>query len=416
MRILFVTDFYPPLEVGGMEQMCEEVVKGLTARGHDTHVLTSRYGIQSRHLTEKEVSRALHLQADVYHYRPLNFFLFRSRQESTNVRTLQHTVQTFSPDVIFIWGMWNLSPKVAYWAEQALPGRVAYYVASHWLIEPDVHQSYWDSPARRRLVNTVKHKVSPWVLGQLQRERLTYPLELRHVACVSAHVRQKLSSADALPYGAQVIYNGIDPDPFVRAATDRMSPDGALRLIYIGGLGQHKGVHTAIEALALLRDQDSITDLSLTIVGGGHPTYEAYLRDMVTSFEMENVVKFVGRMPRERIPELLAEADVFLFTSVWDEPIARTVMEAMASGLAVIASPVGGQQEMLVDGENTLVFTPGDAMSLADRILQLQQQPDLLQRIAETGRQSVLGRFSLERMIDEIEQFLGAIVPASKKA
>jgi len=389
-----------------MEQLCEEVVKGLTARGYDTHVLTSRYGIQGRHLTEKEVSRALHLQADVYHYRPLDFFLFRSRQESTNVRTLQHTVHTFSPDVIFIWGMWNLSPKVAHWAEQTLPGRVAYYVASHWLIEPDVHQSYWDSPARRRLVNIMKHKVSPWVLGQLQRERLTYPLELRHVACVSAHVRQKLSSANALPYGAQVIYNGIDPDPFVRAATDRMPPDGALRLIYIGGLGQHKGVHTAIEALALLRDQDGIAGLSLTIVGGGHPAYETYLRSMVTSFELENVVNFVGRVSRECIPELLADADVFLFTSVWDEPIARTVMEAMASGLAVIATPVGGQQEMLVVEENALVFAPGDAVGLANRIAQLRKDPDLLQRIASTGQNYILAHLTLKRMIDEIERFL----------
>lgn len=397
-----------------MEQLCQEIVTHLAARGHVTRVLTSRYGVTSGSRSEPNVTRTLYLQADVNYYRPLQFFLARHGQERANKRTLRRTIDDFVPDVIFVWGMWNLSLALAYWAEQWLPGKVAYYIASHWLVEPDVHEAYWRLPARRGIVEAVKHTVAPLVLRQLQQEQKAYTLRMQHVACVSQHVRSKLAAAGALPHDAHVIYNGIDPLPFVRAASGRTPAGNALRLLYVGGLGEHKGVHTAIEGLVHLREQESIDDLSLAIVGSGHPSYETQLHNMVTLLNLQDVVQFVGRVPREQIPDMLANADVFLFTSVGEEAIARTVMEAMASGLAVIATPVGGQKEMLIDDENALVFVPGDALGLAARILQLKEQPDRLRQIADAGRKSVLERFTLDRMIDEVEHFLNSVVAASK--
>jgi glycosyltransferase involved in cell wall biosynthesis len=105
----------------------------------------------------------------------------------------------------------------------------------------------------------------------------------------------------------------------------------------------------------------------------------------------------------------LAGHDVFLFTSVWEEPIARSVMEAMAAGLVVVGVPVGGQSEMLLDGANALVFPPGDADALAGCILRLQRDPDLAPRLSDAGRQMVLERFTLDRMVDEMETWLTGI-------
>jgi phosphatidylinositol alpha 1,6-mannosyltransferase len=114
-------------------------------------------------------------------------------------------------------------------------------------------------------------------------------------------------------------------------------------------------------------------------------------------------------VPHSEIANTLAGYDVFLFTSVWEEPIARSVMEAMASGLAVVGTAVGGQREMLEDGVNALVFPPEDANSLAECILRLRRDPDLRAKLAEAGRRTVLASFTLRRMMDETEAWLARI-------
>ncbi|MFW6116146.1 MAG: glycosyltransferase family 4 protein [bacterium] len=411
MRILFVSNLYPPCELGGMEQLCQEAVERLRGRGHTCHVLTSRYGVRDHTMPEEGITREFHLQADIDYYRPLDFFLRRPGQERANRRALRQTLDAFEPDVVFIWGMWNLSSQVAYWAEQWMPGRVAYAIASYWLIEPDAHKAYWQSPGNRPWAEMLKSAVRWLALNEVARKRKGHSLELRQVACVSRHVRRKLLDSSALPHGARVIYNGVDPELFVRAQeTSPPSQGKALRLIYVGGMLRHKGVHTIIEALGLLHQRGVVDGLHLTLVGGGHPDYETQLKRRVVELTLRDRVTFHGRVPREQVPSLLTNSDIFLFPSVWEEPIARSVMEAMAAGLAVVGTPVGGQREMLEDGQNALLFPPEDAERLAECILRLRGDPALRERLAEAGRRTVLERFTLERMVDEMEAWLEKIV------
>ncbi len=409
MRILFISNLYPPHDLGGWEQNCQEIMKRLRARGHTCHVLTSRFGVEDSLSEEEGVTRRLYLQADVNHYRPLDFFLRRPGQERANRQALRRALDDFRPDIVFVWGMWNLSPRVPYWAEQWLPGRVAYAVAGYWPMEPDVHETYWRTPARSTWGEVLKKPARWLALRTLARQKQAYPLELEHVSCVSHYVRRKLTEAGTLPHGARVIYNGIDPEPFLQAAALTPERHNGTRLVYAGGLVSHKGVHTAIEALGWLQQRDQAHDLHLSIVGGGHPTYEARLQRRVKELELGEYVTFRGRVPREEIAGILADHDVFLFTSVYEEPIARAVMEAMAAGLAVVGTPVGGQREMLEDGENALVFPPEDAPGLAKCILRLQDDPAMRMRLAESGRRTVLERFTLKRMVDEMESWLKEI-------
>jgi len=410
MRVLFLTNFYPPHDLGGWEQNCQEIAQRFATRGHACHVLTTNFGVDSRTTPEEGATRALHLQADLHYYRPLNFFLQRPRQDRSNRESLRQVLDAFQPDVIFIWGMWNLSFQIAYWAEQWLPGRVAYSVAGYWFILPDPHEAYWQSTARRAWTRALMAPARRVALLRLAREKAAFPLRLEHVACVSEYVRGKLNDGNVLPHGARVIYNGIDPAPFLSAAERRDKTPSALRLIYTGSLVAHKGVHTAIEALGLLKQRGECKGLGLTVVGGGHPDYEEQLRARVQALGLSEHVSFRGRVPRSSIPDILAGHDIFLFTSVYEEPIARTVMEAMAAGLAVIATPVGGQAEMLSDTGNALVYPPGDAEKLASCIVTLKNDPHLRLRLAGAGQALVLERFTLGRMVDEMEMWLRGIV------
>lgn len=410
MRILFISNLYPPHDLGGMEQLCREVVEDMRRRGHVCHVLTSRYGVQGQPVPEEGLTRALYLQADLHHYRPLDFFLRRPSQDRANHRALRQTLDAFEPEMVFIWGMWNLSPRVAYWAEQWMPGRVAYNIASYWPIEVDPHHSYWNNPGRRLGARIVLWPFA-WIARRvLAAERYLSQLQFKHVSCCSQYMVDALTEAKAIPKGAVAILNGIDPGPFMANARS-MPPEGApLRLLYFGGLMESKGVHTAIEAMGLLQQHGLGQRLHLAIVGGGHPTYEARLVNLTRSLALEDKVTFCGRVPRSQIPGILAHHDVFLFTSVWPEPFGRTIVEAMAAGLAVVGADVGGSKEIFAHYPGDTLFAPGDAQALAHQIHRFLDDPELVSRLGEAGRDLVLERFTLERMVSNIEGWLEEIV------
>ncbi len=417
MRLLFLTNFYPPHDIGGYEQWAFDVADGLQRLGHDVTILTSRYAGGAGGAGERSghtVIRSLHLESDIEHYNPLNGLFRRDQRERENAQEVERVIREVDPDAVLVWGMWALSQRAPQCAERLLPGRVAYYICSYWPIDEDLHRKYWRPPARRKAMEWIKRPIAKFVERRLERQGYPPKLEFRHALCCSDYVRKTLVDAGKLPASAGVLFGGTDPDEFPdRPAGPARAADDPLRLVYFGRLIRDKGVHTAVEALGLLREQAE--NVTLTIIGGGHPEYEAHLRNMVGSLGLQDVVRFVDQVERSRIPELLSSFDAFLFTSIWPEPMARTVMEAMAMGLAVIGTDVGGQPEMLFHGENGLIYPSGNAEVLADRILEIARDPHKQARLALAGKRSVRERFTIKRMVDDMERYLRERVGSSAR-
>jgi len=411
MRLLFLSNLYPPYEIGGYEQWCHEVAVSLRERGHEVTVLTSRYGLNGTPLDEQDIIRTLYLQADVHYYKPLDFFLHRGRRERANQEELRKVLADKEPDLVVIWGMWNLGRDLVHYVEQCVPKRVAYYISSYWPNDVDIHEEYWRMPARRPVTELIKRPFRSLALAQMRRQGYPPALRFEHAVCCSHYVRDTLVQANKLPPTASVLFGGIDPEQFLRCAESRTPAEGGLlRLLYFGSLFPHKGIHTAIEALGLLQQRGLAHRVRLSILGAGHPSYEAQLRDLVDNLGIGAHVEFLGRVPRDEIPSWLRYFDVFLFTSHWPEPMARAVMEAMAAGLLVIASEVGGQVEMLKHGENSLTYPAKDGQALANCLQQVLDDPLLVPKLARAGQQSVLERFTLKRMVDDLEAWLGSLL------
>jgi glycosyltransferase involved in cell wall biosynthesis len=151
-------------------------------------------------------------------------------------------------------------------------------------------------------------------------------------------------------------------------------------------------------------------NIKLTIVGDGEPEYEAYLRQLAMQENVASLVTFVPAQPKETLPALYQQFDIFLFTSIWPEPFGRVIVEAMASGLVVIGTPVGGAAEILKANENALTFTPDDPISLAQQLQKLSESPALYAQLAKAGRETAIGQFDLPRMTNEIEAYLQALI------
>jgi len=404
MRILFLSNFYPPARPGGYTQWCHEVAERLAKRGHTIGVLTSRYELEKAPAGEQNIYRLLHLEGDLDYYQPLHFFTRWKKQHQENLLFLEQTLKDFAPDLIFVWGMWALSKSLPARAELLWSSRVVYYLSDYWPSALDMHTSYWQSSAQRRPMQVLKRFLSKVAMSMLVKE--TQPdLKLEQVICVSARVRDLLVEAGLPVEHARIIHGGTDIERFlgIRKRDYRSRP---LKLLYAGQLVKHKGVHTAIEAMARLVKEQKAGQIHLTLVGSGHPDYEAFLRDLVERRGLGDYVTFHSPFSKDEMPALLQQFDILIFPSIYEEPLARMTQEAMVSGLVVIGTTTGGTKEILRDGDTGFTFAPEDADGLARQVTRLTLDPGLCNRVAEAGRQTVLENFTLGKMVQEIEAYL----------
>lgn len=414
MRILVLSNFYPPARPGGYTQWCQEVSERLARRGHTMAVLTSRHEREKAPPAEQNIRRLLHLEGDLNYYQPLHVFTRWKAQHRENLLHLEQVTRDFDPELIFVWGMWALSKTLPARAERLMPGRVVYYLSDYWTIAEDWHTSYWHTPARRKVMRPIKRVLGRAAMAIVAAERQPGP-ELRRVICVSARLRDRLVEAGLPIQHARVIYGGSDIERFPQRRNGE-SPGLPVKLLYAGQLVRHKGVHTAIEAMAKLVHERNLHRTHLTLVGSGHPEYEAFLRSLVEREQLHDHVAFRTPVSSDQMPALLRQFDALVFPSIYEEPLARMTQEAMASGLVVVGTTTGGTQEILRDGETGLTFAPGDANGLADQVVRLVSDPELRRRLVQAGRQTVLEKFTLDRMVLEIDAYLNESLADSSRS
>jgi glycosyltransferase involved in cell wall biosynthesis len=308
-----------------------------------------------------------------------------------------------------MWGMWNFPRSLPALAEALLPGRVVYRFAEYWPTLPSQHEMYWRATGRRWFSRMIKGGLGRVALAMLAREKQEYPLRFEHVVCVSAATRDKLVELGVPVAGAEVIHTGLDLSVYP-GVNGSVQADDSLRLLYAGRLAAEKGVETAILALAALVSNGRAAGVSLTLAGSGQEAYTRQLQDLVGRHGLERHVSFLGWVPNEQMPDLMKRHDVLIVPSIWPEPFARVVLEGMASGLAIVATPAGGTAEILRDGENGLLFAPGDPLDLANKIDCLVTDLQLRRALILSGWQTIADEFNSVKMLDRYEAYLQAIV------
>jgi glycosyltransferase involved in cell wall biosynthesis len=208
------------------------------------------------------------------------------------------------------------------------------------------------------------------------------------IVCVSESLAQQMGRRlpRSLRQRVHIVGNGVDCTQF----TPRTTPStGRLRVMYVGRMIREKGPDVLLKAAAELNRDD----LEIVIVGSqgfdreaelSH--YERELRELAT--EARVPVRFLPFAPRPEIPELLRGADIMVVPSRWQEPSALTVGEALATGLPVVASRVGGIPAVL--GSAGAIVDPDDPTALARKIDELADDPQLRESLALGARQRAI--------------------------
>ncbi len=407
MKILIISNFYPPARPGGYTQWCFEVTEKLRGRGHQMAVLTSCHEADKAAANEQNIYRELFLDGDLFYYQPVHFFRNWAQEQKANLSTLQRIIQADSPDLIFVWGMWALSHSLPARAEQLMPGRVVYFLSDYWAMSTDMHSTYWQMPAKNWYMRSAKNILRKVAQSKIEKAN-AYQLNFDRAICVSQAVKDILIDAGLPLENARVIHGGSDVERFVTVA-NRNYQNRRLRLLYAGQLVEHKGVHTALEAIAILAKKRKIDRFQLTLVGGGHPAYEKHIKKMAMDSGIETLVDFRKRIARGEMPALMGQHDILIFPSIYEEPFARMTQEAMAAGLVVVGTTTGGTKEILKEEITGLTFEAENAHQLANQLERLAKYPDLLPQLSAAGRKMVLERFTLTRMVDDIETYLEKI-------
>ena len=194
----------------------------------------------------------------------------------------------------------------------------------------------------------------------------------------------------------RVIPNAIEPpgvvsEREVRALRTQWAADGGEGPLIgtVARLEPQKGLDTLIDAVALLRER--LPGLRCVLVGTG--ALEDALKERARRRGVADHVIFAGT--RKDIPVVLAALDVFVLPSRF-EGLSLALLEAMATGTPVVATPVSGTVEVVKEGETGLLAPVGDAAALAKRIEALLRQPELARRLSEQARKMVLSRYTIE--------------------
>lgn len=364
LRILVLTNLYPPQELGGYGRSIYDFASNLRQLGHEIYVLTSNAPYLGGDLShETNINRNLRLMGSYEGsisvvQNPVQQRLISDHNQSL----LLEIIRYFQPDAALLGNLDMLGP--------GLPND---------LVRQNIH--CWHH------------------LGFSDPSMLPFP-----VSCMPAHgyqpvanslftarsLSQALHSFQPIPVvypGAQThLYTDLEPQPL----------GGPLRLAFAGLLIGVKGPHILLEALARLKAWGIPFHCELA----GGCINEDFRQKLVTYSEstgIDNDVQFLGKLARHELRKVFEQNQIFVFPSTWDEPFGISQVEALAAGLLVVSSATGGASETVHDDVNGRRFRPNDSQHLAEVLLEIYQHPREHEHLRRRGRRLAQTHFDTAR-------------------
>ena len=243
--------------------------------------------------------------------------------------------------------------------------------------------------------------------------RLYRPFVSQYVA-LSKDLEKYLSARLAVdPQSIDQIYNGVDTERFAPASGRRIgitgcpfSPDECWLVGTVGRLHEVKDQVTLAEAFVrAVRRSPAMAKMRLVVVGDG--PLMARVERVLVAADMRDLAWLPGE--RNDVPEILRGLDCFVLPSL-AEGISNTILEAMACGIPVVATRVGGNPELVEDGMTGKLVPQANAEAMATALLNYFEDPVLARRHGNAGRHAVLQLFSLDRMVADYHSLYATLI------
>ena len=222
------------------------------------------------------------------------------------------------------------------------------------------------------------------------------------VSCISHYCRSQ--AMVFAPYGIwdklQIVHCGVVPGQFKQVKHEGTGN----RLLFVGRLAAVKGLPVLLESISALKR--AIPDLTLTVVGDGED--RAMLEALSTEMGLMEQVQFVGYKSQAEVRQYLQETDVFVLPS-FAEGVPVVLMEALMSGVPVVATQIAGVSELVEDGVSGFLVSPSDRQALCDRIQTLLLDGRLRQQFGEQGVAKVSEQFDATKESRKLADLISVI-------
>lgn len=404
MRILLLSNLYPPYVEGGAEILAADIAAQLTQRGHDVFVLTSSFGLPQAE-QQGAIWRTLHFtpaahfdrQRPLWQQLHLPLRYYQRYHSAQNAEALRRLVTEIHPDVLYIWEITGIGVTSLLKVLPAFHLPIVFHLGSYWLLyarSPDTAQSRLRTRwLKQRIIGTVP------------------ALTWTSLIAVSEAVKDVYAQAGFSPERIEVIYNGLDerflslPEAASASRHARIAANSSIQILFAGRIRAEKGILVLLRAADLLVQQGQ-SNLHVHIFGDGDAPYIEELTQFLQEKQLTSHVTFHGKVSQEELITHYDRSDIMLVPSLWTEPFGLVVAEAMARELPVIASHAGGPAEMITHGVDGLLVKPGDERALANAIQQLLADPAQRQRLGQAARKTVLTRFTITENGKRVERHL----------
>ena len=406
MRILFVTDVSLSAVIGGAERVLSEEATRLVKRGHSVYILTRR--LPHHETTTERIDNAEELR---YRFRekPFHFFL---KSIFVDCRRTFISLQKYSsPQVINCHQPFSAAGVLSSGAVHGIP--LIYTCLSFSFEEyasrarSPIGMREWLS-SRFQLIG--RKLVEQWVLKKSN-----------HIIVLSDFTREKLFEV----YGIEeekisIIPGGVDLERFrpsrdkARIRTRLNLPQDKFILFTVRNLVPRMGLENLISAFEIV--QNGRPDLLLVI--GGEGPLETGLKEQVRRCGVEDFVRFVGYIPDEELPSYYQMADLFILPTTELEGFGLVTVEALASGLPVLATPVGGTREILAKLGSDYLFDDSTPQSIATGILKALNDwatnQAAYQNVSQTCRKVAEQHYSWDNHVSKLEELFHSMLGNQK--
>lgn len=199
-----------------------------------------------------------------------------------------------------------------------------------------------------------------------------------------------------------LIYNGVDIDKFKPRQYYSNNEKYVINIVMTGALNPIKGWYDFITVVNALRKYD--VRVKAYIVGDGPLYFD--LKEKIEAMRLTEVISMLGWV--DTVEVILSQMDIFLFTS-YSEGMPVAILEAMASGLPVVSTDVGGVREQIVEAQNGYILQPGDVQGMTEKCIQLIDSPALMKKMGFESRKRAMTFFSQDIMVSSYSKLFHSL-------
>jgi glycosyltransferase involved in cell wall biosynthesis len=404
MRILVISDLYPPVSFGGYELECAALVGGLRSR-HEVFVLTS----------DRE-ARKVPAEEGIWRTLP---YVGASRLQALRApwaalaaaRATRDALGRARPELVYVSNCAAVPHTAPLVAAEEHPAPVLYRFSERWFAA----SIYRGDRFLRHLLPGDRGLRAAWA---------------RALRAANRHPRLRLDPARPAPaaisWASEGLRRAVELPPaiepvlerIIHPASDHAADYAALprrplpvpTVAYVGRLTEAKGVEVAVRALARLRQDHAIPAL-LVLAGPYKGPARRAVEELAGRLGVGDAVEIRGPQTHEAVGRLLSEAGVVLVPSVEHEAFPLVCVEAALARAPVVASQLGGIPEALPDGTHAVLFPPGDEAACAAALAQTFNDPAAAQRRAARAFEHARS-LTLERYVAESQSYVEEVTGA----